>query len=223
VGDVRDEAPVAGLGGQEPLDRRLQRVGHPVELGGPGAEFVARRGRDSRVQLPAGDPRGGPARGVDRTQDPARDRPGGGERHPDQHERANEQRDSELGQGAVDGARVVDEEDRRPAGRRPTRQDERRVSGHGRPRVPDLAAVHDRPQLAWETGERPDQVERGDDRVPVTEIDDRLDVASQPERLEQAGRRERRPIDAARQRRRDQDSQVVVGLPQGIRPGLIPQ
>ena len=187
VGHVRDEAPVPRLGGPEPLDRCLQRPGHPVELCGPSAELVARVRHDPRVELPVGDPPGDTARGIDRTEDPAGDGAGRHERQTDQEERACEQGDAQLSEGAVDIARVMDEVERRLAGSGPTGEHQGGASRHGRPQIGDLATVDDRADLGREAGERSHLVERGDDRVPVAEVHDRLDIPPLAERLEQAG------------------------------------
>ena len=123
VGDVGDEAPVAGLGGLEAADRVGQGGGHPVEALGPGPELVVRGDRHPGRQVAALDPLRGTAGRLDRGQDAAGDDP----RH-EQGERGSRtivptmSASPQLGERLLERPHVVDEVVGRPGCRRRDRR-----------------------------------------------------------------------------------------------------
>ena len=88
VRDVGDEPPVLLLGGLEARDRRLERVGHPVELGGPAARTRrARRSGTRAERSPAAIRRAARPAAATGPQDPAGDEPGDQQRDADRRPR----------------------------------------------------------------------------------------------------------------------------------------
>ena len=177
VGDVGDEPPVLGLGGLEPEDRVLERVGHPVEAVGPVPELVGRGDRHPSRQVAALDPLGGAAGLVDRGQDAARDEPSRHDRDERQDHGSHAERQAELVEGLLDRRHVVDQIDLGAGATGSAADDQARYRVDGLPRVRDLAAVD---ELADRRRDRVEgALERGRvaDRQPADGHDDRLERA----------------------------------------------
>ena len=119
VRHVRGEPSVLLLRGLEPADRRLEGVGHAVELGAPAPELVASAGGHPRREVASRDPPRRPRRVVHRPEDAARDEPGGDQRHEDGDQPAREEPEAELREGRIDAGRREDEEQVRPTARPP--------------------------------------------------------------------------------------------------------
>ena len=105
VRDVGDEPAVLRLGRLEPADGLGQRLGHPVEPLRPRPELVVRGDRHARGQVAVLEALGGPAGGLDRRQDAARDGLGDEQRDEDQRDRADGQGEPELAERLVDRGR----------------------------------------------------------------------------------------------------------------------
>src|SRR5215813_7802723 len=74
MGDVRGKPALAVLRGNKLGDLRLERVGHFVERGCPGAELIRRTGRQPGLEAPAGHQPGGLARPGDGLKRPSDER-----------------------------------------------------------------------------------------------------------------------------------------------------
>ena len=110
--DISHEPSVLVLRGLEAADRLRQRVGHPVEPVCPGPELVVGSDRDPGEQVAALDALGGPARFLDRQEDPTCQRAGKEQRHDDQDHSAAQEHGPKLADGRVDLRDVAYEVDR---------------------------------------------------------------------------------------------------------------
>ena len=210
VRDVRHEPPVLLLRGLETRDRRLERVGHPVELRGPPAHLVAAPLRDPGGQVAAGDAtRRAPGLGHGSEQ-PARDDPGDEQRDADRHRSTHQQPRPELGEGGLDGLRGEDEEQvRRPA--LPAADHEDRFAGQVLPGVAQLPAAHDRPHVRRDCRKRSPEGRRLVRRA-IAEVGQHSAGAAQREGRGEPAGLERASVRRAGVRAREQHGQVVVHL-----------
>ena len=211
MGNVRHEAPVLLLGGLQAADRRLERIGHPVELRRPARELVPATLRHAGTQVPGGDPARGPPGGIDWAQDPARDDAGDEQRHGDGDQPGAQQAQPELGHRVDHRSRREDEVAVRPTAIGPSAHDQHVVPAQDLEREAELPAPHERAQVRRHLGQGALQLEGGID-VPVTEVRDRLDVPAELECLGETGGGERRRIDGSGVLGGEQDGEVEVGL-----------